>query len=89
VTGNQAQQGAADQDLVADRVEDRAPDGHGVQLAGQPAVEEVGDGGDHERPERPALQPQLILAGQALAEVGHGPRRGGQGHEHEQGHDEA
>ena len=49
---HEAQHRAADQDLVADGVEDRAPHRHRVHLPGQPAVEPVGGRGDDEGRDR-------------------------------------
>ena len=81
--GHQAQHRAADQDLVGDRIEDRAPDAGRVQLPGQPAVEEVGHRGDDEGPEGPALQPELASLATASPESDV-PGRRRQGQEHEQ-----
>ena len=86
---HQAQHRAADQHLVADGIEDRAPQAGGVELAGQPAVEEVGDAGDEEGDDGPDLQLQPHALAQVVADrrkTAHGER---DAHENKQGHDQA
>ena len=77
-----AQDGAGDQHLVRDGVQDGAPAGGGVPAPGQEAVDPVGRGGDDEDPEGDAVEGELVVGAHPLISQGETAGRARQDQEH-------